>query len=646
MVTQGVVMPIRNLAAALLMAVAMPAAAADSGGKALFDQHCASCHEKPAEKNIPPLAALQAAQPLAIVNSLRDGLMRLQGRAMSDTQHIVLAEYLTGKTYVKPEPLFTTGLCKDSPVRVGAKVRDSDWNGWGGDLFNRRYAQHGGIASADLPKLKLKWAFGVPGVTQHRSQPAVLGNRLFMGSQSGALYGIDARTGCTHWVFQALSGIRTAVSVGPVKLATGGNGHAVYFSDGLANAYAVDAQSGGLLWRMKIDEHQAAKATGAPALYKDRLYVGISGVNESMSASSPGYECCTFRGSLTSLDANTGKVIWKVYTGPEPERRGTSSAGKPLWGPAGASIWSAPTIDEPRGLIYVATGNGYADPPEGKTPVMSVSVIAIHIRTGKIEWSSQVSPGGDTWLLGCGADANTGPVSGPPGAASRARGAATPAVPAAPNANCPKNVGPDFDISASPVLVKVANGKQVILVTQKASVATALDPTQRGRILWQRQLGKGSPVGGVYGLATDGVRAFFPVADQLTVAPGGLFALDPGTGNEIWKSPPQPTLCTGNGCSAAQSAAATAIPGAVFSGSADGGMRAYDARTGKVIWLFDTNRSFQTVNGVTATGGSIDGPGPVVAGGMLYVTAGNGGVVGRAGNVLLAFEVGEGQRRD
>ena len=93
------------------------------------------------------------------------------------------------------------------------------------------------------------------------------------------------------------------------------------------------------------------------------------------------------------------------------------------------------------------------------------------------------------------------------------------------------------------------------------------------------------------------------------------------------------------GCSAAQSAALTVIPGVVFSGSADGGLRGVSTKDGSIVWEFDTNRGFETVNGVKANGGSMDGPGVVVAGGMLYVSSGNGGLVGRPGNVLLAFGV-------
>jgi polyvinyl alcohol dehydrogenase (cytochrome) len=175
-------------------------------------------------------------------------------------------------------------------------------------------------------------------------------------------------------------------------------------------------------------------------------------------------------------------------------------------------------------------------------------------------------------------------------------------------------------------------------VTQKSGVGYLLDPERRGREMWEYRWGRGSPVGGVWGATVDGTQAYFAVADQLTPEPGGLHAVDLVTGQRRWFTPPQPTVCAaGPGCSAAQSAALTSIPGVVFSGGADGAMRAYASDDGRVLWTFDTNRDFTTVNGVKADGGSIDGPGPVVAGGMVYVTAGNGGIVGTPGNVLLAF---------
>jgi polyvinyl alcohol dehydrogenase (cytochrome) len=203
-------------------------------------------------------------------------------------------------------------------------------------------------------------------------------------------------------------------------------------------------------------------------------------------------------------------------------------------------------------------------------------------------------------------------------------------------------VGPDFDFSASPILLTAPDGRQIIAATQKSGLAYGLDPASDGDLLWTYRWGRGSGIGGVWGAASDGAHVYLAVADVGSDQAGGVHAVDPLAGAPLWFAPPAELLCEpGPGCSSVQSAAVTAIPGAVLSGGVDGGMRAYDAQTGEVIWTFDANREFDTVNGVAGRGGSFDGPGPVVADGMVFMTSGNGGFVGRPGNVLLAFEVAE-----
>src|SRR6266850_2654817 len=503
--------------------------------------------------------------------------------------------------------------CHAAPTAMSNPAAGQHWNGWGPDVTNTRSqpAPQAGLTAAQVPNLKLKWAFGIHGATQARSQPAVAGGRIFLGSEPGTVFALDARTGCTYWTFRAQAGVRTAISIGPYKNARGASGYAVYFADGKANAYAVDATTGRQIWVRKVDEHPAARATGAPVLHAGRLYVPLSGVSEETSAAKPDYQCCTFRGSVTALDANTGDIVWKAYTVHEPKPRGKSTTGAQLWGPAGAAVWSSPTIDTKRGAIYVATGNSYADPPQPT----SDAVVAFDLKTGKMLWSSQVTPK-DVWILGCGG-----------------RGQA-------PNPNCPEEVGPDFDFSASPILTNLPNRRDIIVVPQKSGVAYGLDPDKKGEQVWQYRAGRGSAIGGVWGSAVDAQQAYIAVAGYLTPDPGGLHAVRLDTGERVWYTPPRPALCgTGQGCSTAQSAALTVIPGVVFSGSADGGMRGYSTSDGSIIWEFDTNRSFEAINGVTAKGGSFDGPGVVVVGGMLYATSGDGGLVGRPGNVLLAFGV-------
>ena len=596
-------------------------------GETLYAQHCAICHEHPTPENkAPPREALATLGPEAILASLTEGNMRIQGQPLSPAERAAVAERVAGRPLTAASTgavSAPTGQCTGGPLDL--RNATSVWNGWGPDVRNTRFQPDAAaISAANVASLKLKWAFGVPNATQSRSQPAVVGGRLFMASQSGMVYALDPVKGCTYWSFKAASGVRTAISVatlGPNGSAAGGGPPAVFFADAQARAYAVDFSTGKQLWVTKVDDHPAARATGAPTYYDGRLYVVLSGVSEETAAAMPDYECCKFRGSLAALDAKTGAVIWKTYTVGEPKLRGKSTTGKPLWGPAGAPIWSAPTIDAKRKLIYAATGNAYADP----APRTSDAIVAFDLATGKIKWVNQIMP--DTWILGC--------APPPPGA---------PAGPASDNAafgdnpNCPKDVGPDFDFSASPALVTKRDGSDVLVATQKSGVGYALNPDRRGKVIWQYRWGKGSPVGGVWGATSDGERAYFAVADQLTPAPGGVHAVDLATGQRLWYAPPEPPVCgSGPGCSAAQSAALTSIPGVVFAGSADGAVRAYASDTGKILWTFDTNRDFASVNGVKAHGGSIDGPGPVVANGMLYVTAGNAGFVGTPGNVLLAF---------
>jgi polyvinyl alcohol dehydrogenase (cytochrome) len=589
--------------------------------EALFTRHCAACHSNPTEDDVPTRAEMGTLTPNAIVESLTEGTMRIQGQALSSAERVAIAELVTGRPVLAATAPPNRGLCTSSPPFASAPSSGETWNGWGPDVRNTRFQRDpGGITAANVGDLKLLWAFGIADVTQSRAQPAIVGGRLFMGSQSGAIYSLDAKTGCTYWTYKAQSGVRTAISVGPIGPANAPTGHAIYFADAQARAYAVDASTGKELWVRKVDEHPAARATGSPTLHAGRLYVVLSGVSEESAAAMPDYECCTFRGSLTSLDATTGEVVWKTYTVDEPKRRGTSTSGKPLWGPAGSPIWSAPTIDEKRGLIYAATGNAYADP----VPRTADAIVAFEMATGRIRWINQIMP--DVWILGCGA-----PPAGAPG-----RGDGD--VPPEDNPNCPEDVGPDFDFSASPALVTLPSGRDALVVTQKSGVGYLLDPERRGREIWEYRWGRGSPVGGVWGTSVDGAQAYFAVADQFTPDPGGLHAVNLTTGRRVWFTPPQMPVCAaGPGCSAAQSAAVTSIPGVVFSGAADGAMRAYASDDGRILWTFDTNRDFATVNGVRADGGSMDGPGPVVAGGMLYVTAGNAGFVGTPGNVLLAF---------
>ena len=585
--------------AALAKAVAPQA----PDGAAIFARNCASCHDGAEGSRAPSPEVLKRRSPEAILAALTAGGMRPQGGRLSGAERRAVAEYLSGRALGSDITGARIGRCTSSPPLADTASAPA-WRGWSPSITNTRFqsAQQAGLTAEQVPKLSLKWAFGFPDATSACPQPTIAGGRVFVGSQNGTVYALDAKSGCIHWTFTANSGVRTALSFGPRE---GADAFAVYFGDTGANVYALDASTGRELWSRRLDDHLYARITGSPTLYQDRLYVPVSSMEET-AASQQGYECCTFRGSLNALDVRTGAIVWRTMMVPPAEAAGKNAAGVALWGPSGVGIWSAPTIDAKRGLVYAGTGNTYSAPAQPTAD----AIVAFDLKSGAITWIRQLTTGD---VFGCRAG----------------------------SANCGEKAGPDFDLGTPPMLVTLPDGRDIIVAAQKSGNAFAIDPGKEGAPLWQYHAGEGSIWGGIqWGAAVDGERAYFPVSDIRTPKPGGLHAVAVTTGERAWYVPPPPLKCTaGTGCSAALISAPTLIPGVLFSGSNDGALRAHSTKDGTVIWEFDTNREFETLNGVKAGGGAIQGPGPTVAGGMLYLNSGYGDHLGRPGNVLLAFEV-------
>jgi polyvinyl alcohol dehydrogenase (cytochrome) len=520
------------------------------------------------------------------------------------------------------------GQCASTQHPYPGTFKAPHWNGWGVDVTQRRFqpADQARLTAAQVPRLKLKWAFGFADSQSASGQPSIVDGRVFVGNSNRKVYALSAATGCTYWTFEAEFPVRTAISVGPFGKTT-----AVYFGDQHASAYAVDATSGRLLWKTQVNDFPVAMITGAPTLAGGVLYVPVASLEDAVGAD-PKYECCKFRGSVTALDAQTGKVLWKASTVAEDLQPRTKNAlGVQLWGPAGAGVWSSPTVDLKRQRIYVTTSNATSD-PIAKT---SDAFVAFDLKSGRLLWSQQMTAG-DGYNLGCD-------------------------LPPPYRTNCPAENGPDFDFGSSAMLIDLPDGHRALVAGQKSGMVHAIDPDAQGRLLWQKRVGHGGRLGGVqWGSATDGHRVYVALSDaQLTAAQpgtpgaqaalgtafvfdpkvgGGLFALDVRTGETLWHTP-HPGCNDKPGCSPGQSAAVTAIPGVVFSGGIDGHLRAYDSTDGRMIWDMDTMHEFTTVNGVAARGGSLNGPGGVVVGGMLYINSGYVHLGTTPGNVLLAFSV-------
>ena len=617
-----------SLAVVTAFSCAASHAATEDDAAILYRERCANCHDG-GPVRAPDRTSMKLLAPDRVRAALTSGSMVQQARGLAPRELDLLVAYLSGPIAQTIEAASTPPQCKAAPPALDGAFTRPRWNGWGNGIEQRRFqpAEMSRLSVAEVPHLKLKWAFGFPGVFRAYGQPAVLGGMLFVGSAASKVYALDAKSGCIYWEFSPKAPVRTAISVG-----RGSRGFSVYFGDQRANAYAVDATTGQQVWTQRVDDHAAAVITGAPVLDEGVLYVPVASSEEATTMNSAS-TCCTFRGSVVALDAPSGEVLWKAYSItalPAPTRQ--NDAGVQMFGPAGASIWSSPTIDRRRKLVYATTGNSYADAVTDG----SNAFIAFRLDTGERAWVHQATEG-DAYTMACN-------------------------LSAAGQGNCPQANGPDVDFGNSAILVNLPGGHRALIAGQKSGVVHALDPDRGGALIWRTAVGVGGKLGGVqWGSAADEQHVYVAVSDvriapvapdtpggqrtpfgvNLRVDPdagGGLLALKLATGEVAWKTP-HPGCKAVPGCSPAQSAAVTAIPGVVFSGGLDGHLRAYAADNGHIVWDVDTKRPYTTVNGVPAQGGSLDGPGAVVVDGMLYVNSGYAIFGGAPGNVLLAFSV-------
>jgi polyvinyl alcohol dehydrogenase (cytochrome) len=581
-------------------------------GEAIYKQNCAGCHEGSLPR-MPSREALRGMSPEAIDTALSSFSMRRQGASLSPAERRAVAAFLVGRpagSYRAP----LDAIGKDAYCAAGTAAKDPlagpSWNGWGIDPRNTRAqtAANAGLTAADVPKLKLKWSFGLPGVSASGSQVTVVGSRAFVGSRNGVIYALDVKTGCLAWAFEADAGVRSTPVVG-----RGADGSTLYFGDAHAQVYAIDAATGARKWKVKIEDHLDAMITGGIAFHNGRLYVPVSSLEEG-TAIIPTYECCTFRGSLVALDAANGRQIWKTFTIPQAAQRTTKTAGgTQQWGPSGGSIWSQPALDPDRNRLFVTTGDSYSNPPAKETD----AIMALAMDTGRLLWVHQALSG-DAWNVGC--------LEQGPG-----------------RVNCPESAGPDFDFGSAPSLATLADGRRIVLAGQKSGAFYGIN-ADTGEQMWKTQAGDGGVLGGIeWGFAVDGSTAFVSLSHALEKKPGeagGMVAVNIADGSKQWSAPPPADTCNARaGCNTGQPAAVTSIPGAVFSGSLDGHLRAYDSGSGKMIWDVNTVNEYETVNRIPARGGSMNGPGATVVGGMVFVSSGYSSIGFMPGNVLLAFSV-------
>ncbi|WP_293746820.1 PQQ-binding-like beta-propeller repeat protein [uncultured Paraglaciecola sp.] len=572
----------------------------------IFQTNCAACHSG-ALLEAPKVEAFKLYPPERIVKALESGLMSTAGMALSREEKYAVAEFLSGKKIAESSAKVTAYTCKRAGIDMPRDAADSVWNGWGGKTANRRHQDKDqGLSPDNVAALKLKWAFAFPEATRVRAQPVVTQNIVYVGSQAGIVYALDAQTGCVHWEYKAKAEVRGALFL---------QQNTLLFGDLDGNAYALDAQSGELNWRKKVHSSPLAVVTGSVIADENKVYVPVSSL-EIIPAARVDYECCSFRGAVVSFEIKTGKKVWTTYTVDEPKPTYKTSAGTQQHGPSGAPVWSGPTLDVKRNLLYATTGQNYSTPATGT----SDAVLAMDLSSGEIKWVTQVTKG-DAWN----------------GACSRK----TP--------NCPKEDGPDFDIGASAMLTSPENGKQLLVIGQKGGMVYALDPDAKGEIVWQQRVGSGGTMGGVHwGMSSDNHKVYVGVSDLPTNNPyivgeprPGLHSLDLLSGKFVWRTA-LPNVCPKERkflCFPGISAAVSSSADLVYAGSLDGMFRIFSADTGEILWQYDTKLAVNSINGVKGFGGAIEADGPVIANGNIYLSSGYDKWGEIPGNLLMVFSL-------
>ncbi|WP_299081404.1 PQQ-binding-like beta-propeller repeat protein [uncultured Paraglaciecola sp.] len=575
-------------------------------GEQIFQASCSACHTG-ALLEAPKVEALKLYQPERIVKSLESGLMSTIGMSLSMSDKVAVAEYLTEKKVSEESHKLSAYSCNSTDLKTPQQPSDLVWNGWGGKAGNNRHqANAPGLTTKSVANLKLKWAFAFPDTTRVRAQPIVTEDMVYVGSQSGTVYALDTETGCVHWEHKSQAEIRGAMFL---------QGNHLLFGDLEGSAHAIDVQTGKLLWSTKVHPSPLAVVTGSVIADGSKVYVPVSSL-EIIPAARADYECCSFRGAVVALDIKTGKKVWTSYTVDEPKPTYKSSVGTQQHGPSGAPVWSGPTLDAKRNLLYATTGQNYSSPATGT----SDAVLAMDLTTGDIKWVTQVTKA-DAWN----------------GACSRN----TP--------NCPKEDGPDFDIGSSAMLSTQANGKQLLIIGQKSGMVYALDPDAKGEIVWKQRVGSGGTMGGVHwGMSTDNQKVFVGISDLPTNNPyavgdahPGIHGLDLQTGDIIWRND-LPNVCPKKMkflCFRGISAAVSSSPELVYAGGLDGMFRVFSADKGDILWEYNTKQPVTSVNGVKGFGGSIEADGPVIANGKIYLTSGYDKWAEAPGNLLMVFSI-------
>lgn len=588
-------------------------------GELVYQTYCAGCHAG-GDARAASLRTLQSMTAEALNYTLTEGLMSAQAQGLSTEQRAAVVDYLAATA--PSDEWLTANVCSEQNAGISLDNIALSWAGVDLEFSRNLSAAQAGLSKDDMVDLELAWAIGFPNIAGLRSSPVISEKTLFYPAGStGHVLALDTESGCIKWAYDAGAALRAPASISEVQE---DGQHYLFVTDEQARLHTLNPLTGELIWMQSgaVDDGVATRLTGAPLAYENRVYVPVSASGVARGADAE-HECCDGRGAVIALDIQTGERFWTYVTMPPAVYTGElNSAGARLRGPSGAPIWSSPSLDVKRRLLYVTTGENTSLPATDT----SNAIIALDIDTGAVRWQFQAIAN-DVWNMAC-SGRNPGP-------------------------NCPApedSIRKDWDFGGAAALVTLADGTERLLAGQKSGHLWALNPDD-GSVVWQQRMGEGGALGGNHwGIAVDGNRVLLPISDPNganrpdDVIYSGIYAFDIATGAPDWEYRARPDCADGRSDfvqSCAQRYGFSALPlvvdGALLAGNIDGRLFIFDNTSGRVLFKFDTSQSFATVNGIEARGGSIDAHSVSAGAGMVFVGSGYERFNQQPGNVLLAF---------
>jgi polyvinyl alcohol dehydrogenase (cytochrome) len=491
---------------------------AEHPGRQVYQEWCAACHDNGQDTRATGLDGLRQLNRAHVNYTLTYGYMKREAQNVPKEDLAQLIDWLP-QNEEAGDAWVDEARCpiKRRRVRLDAsQTRAAVTFGLGPRNERRISAGDSGLATADMKDLELAWVVAFPNAPTMRSQPVLVGDTLFLAAtDAGRLYALDADTGCVKWMYVSDMTLRSSLSFAE---ATARSPAAIVMGDAAGRVHAVAAETGRRLWVTDVSLNDLNRITGAPVVNGDRVYAPLSAIEVNYTQYDD-YECCKGQGAIVALDLATGAKVWTGRTMEEAKPTVVSRTGTQQWGPSGAIIWSTPAIDEARGVLYAGTGENTSWPATDT----SDAIIAYDLATGERRWSFQATAA-DIWNYACGRN----------------------------SANCDwpgVYHSPDFDFGGSAMIVKRKDGRDLVVAGQKSGVVWAIDPDNKGALVWSNRVGRGAANGGIHwGVATDGERVFAPLNDP-TEPPGhpawgpGLHALDLETGDILWTYKPTAADC-------------------------------------------------------------------------------------------------------